>query len=322
VGLALNYLSFMISSSIRVITLKKDFDIIFVYQLSPITLALPGVVLKMITKKPLYLYCLDIWPESAKTLLKNGDSIIFKLIKVFSTFIYSHCDHISVTSQPFVEYFVKEHKIASEKISILQQQGNDDYYNMDFTPNDKCVDFVFMGNIGIAQDLETIFKAVEGIREVKNFKVHLVGDGSFMEKSKQYVYEKGIENLVVFHGKHAMDEMPKFYKIADACLLTLNGSNLVGNTIPSKLQGYMSAGKPVLAAINGSANELIVKSKCGACVDAGDSIGLSALMLDFIENPGKYAAAGENGRKYYYTHFTEKVFLENLNRNLNQLLET
>ena len=44
--LALNYISFAISSTLKSIFMKKDFDLILVYQLSPVTMAIPGIVLK------------------------------------------------------------------------------------------------------------------------------------------------------------------------------------------------------------------------------------------------------------------------------------
>jgi glycosyltransferase involved in cell wall biosynthesis len=320
-GLALNYFSFMISASIKAITIKKDFDIIFVYQLSPITLALPAVVLKKISGKPLYLYCLDIWPESAKNLIKDSNCFIFKSIKLFSRFIYNQCDHISVTTDTFIGYFKDTHNLPEEKLSVIPQQGIDEYINMVFTTDNDCVNFVFMGNVGISQSIYTIIDAAALIKDQVKFKVNIVGDGSYMNKIKNDISLKGLEDIFVFHGRHQQKDMPNFYKIADACLLTLDGSTLIGETVPSKLQGYMAAGKPVLAAINGAAKRIILESKCGAVVEAGDSEGFSLIMKEFIDDPKKYSSAGKNGKEYYLRHFTEEIFLRNLQNNMIQLIE-
>jgi hypothetical protein len=66
--LALNYLSYMLSASFRALFLSDDFDIVFVYQLSPITMAIPAIIYKSMHHTKLLLYCLDLWPESIKTL--------------------------------------------------------------------------------------------------------------------------------------------------------------------------------------------------------------------------------------------------------------
>jgi len=319
VGMALNYFSYMISASIKALLLKKDFDIIFVYQLSPITMTLPGVIMKKRSKKPLYLYCCDIWPESIKNVISNENNLIYKTAKKISRYLYSQCDAITVTSQPFIEYFNKEHFIAKERLSYIPQHAEDIYLQMDFNAVDDITDFVFMGNIGIAQDIECILNAAEMIRLEPDFKIHFVGDGSYMEKSKELVKSKGLDNIIVFHGRHPLEKMPDFYKLADACLLTLKAENLIGLTIPSKLQGYMAAGKTVIGAINGAAQRVIKESQCGICVKASDAEALAEAMKDFINNPDKYKDCGEKGRKYFREHFTKDIFMEKLEEKISSL---
>ncbi len=321
VGMALNYVSYMLSASIKALFLKKDFDIIFVYQLSPVTMALPGIILKKRSSNPLYLYCCDIWPESMKNILPDEGSFIFKIVKRFSRYLYSQCDAITVTSKPFIKYFNQEHSIPSERISYIPQHAEDIYLQMDFSPVDDITDFVFMGNIGIAQDIECILDAAEMIKHIPKFKIHFVGDGSYLEKSKIIAKNKGLDDIVVFHGRHPLEKMPDFYKLADACLLTLKAENFIGLTMPSKLQGYMAAGKPVIGAINGAAQEVIKESQCGLCVNASESNALAKAMRDFIDNPDKYKDCGEKGREYFKQHFTKDIFMKKLENKLNRLVE-
>jgi len=321
IGMALNYMSYMLSASIKALFLDKEFDIIFAYQMSPVTMVLPAVIMKRRSNKPLYLYSCDIWPESLKNIISDENNIIYKMLKKFSKYLYSNCDEITVTSKSFIQYFNQEHSIPIERISYIPQHAEDIYLQMDFTPTDDVTDFMFMGNIGIAQDIKCILDATEKIKYIPKFKVHFVGDGSYLEKSKDIVKQKGLENIVIFHGRHSLDKMPDFYSLADACLLTLKADNLVGLTMPSKLQGYMAAGKAVIAAINGAAREVIEDSHCGICIDASDSKALADAMKDFIENRDKYKDCGENGRKYFINHFTKKKYMEELQKEMNNLVE-
>jgi len=73
----------------------------------------PAALFKWETKKPIYLYCCDIWTESMKIYINNEKSILYKLIKNISMYLYSKCDAISVTSPAFIEYFIKEHKLIA-----------------------------------------------------------------------------------------------------------------------------------------------------------------------------------------------------------------
>jgi hypothetical protein len=40
------------------------YDVIFIYQLSPITVGLPGIVMKKIKSAPIMFWIQDLWPES------------------------------------------------------------------------------------------------------------------------------------------------------------------------------------------------------------------------------------------------------------------
>ncbi len=113
--------------------------------------------------------------------------------------------------------------------------------------------------------------------------------------------------------------MAGVYRLADALLLTLRGNNYVGMTMPGKLQTYMSTGKPIFGAINGAANDTINEAMCGACVSAGDYQGLSRLMNDFIDNPQKYNACGQNARKYFSDHFTLEKYIYALELEMEKL---
>ncbi|MFL0268898.1 glycosyltransferase family 4 protein [Candidatus Clostridium radicumherbarum] len=321
VGMALNYMSYMLSASLRALFLKKDFDILFAYQLSPVTMVLPAVIMKKRSMKPLYLYCCDIWPESIKNIISDENNFVYRMVKKFSRYLYSKCDAITVTSKPFIKYFNQVHSIPINRISYIPQHAEDIYLKMDFAPSDDITDFVFMGNIGIAQDIKCILDATEKIKHIPKFKVHFVGDGSYLETSKSIVKNKGLENIVVFHGRHPLNEMPEFYKLADVCLLTLKADNMVGLTMPSKLQGYMAAGKAVIGAINGAAQDVINESKCGVCVNASDYKALAEAMKDFIDNSYKYKECGENGRRYFINHFTKEKYIIKLQNELNMLVE-
>ena len=65
IKLALNYISFIFGSIFTsLFLLNKKFDIIFVFEPSPITVCLPAIFIKKIKKTPICFWILDLWPES------------------------------------------------------------------------------------------------------------------------------------------------------------------------------------------------------------------------------------------------------------------
>ena len=80
--LSLNYLSYMLCASFWAIFLAifKNYDCVIVHQPSPITQAIPAIILKRIQNIPLYTWVLDIWPDS----IISGSGIKNKILLLFS----------------------------------------------------------------------------------------------------------------------------------------------------------------------------------------------------------------------------------------------
>ena len=295
-GLALNYISYCCSATMKVRNLSSDYDLVFVYQLSPILMGIPAIKYAKRNKKPMLLYCCDLWPESMKMYIKNEKNLIFEWIKCISRRVYSASDYIFTNSNSFIKYLNQIHNISIDKMEYLPAFANEEYLNENFELDNGIIDFVFLGNLGVAQNLIEVLTAINNIKNISGFRVHFVGDGSMLEEMKNYVAENNLENIVFFYGRRPVEEMPRYYKLADACIVSLNGENQTGLTLPSKMQGYMAAGKPIIGMISGSAQEVILESKCGLCADSGDVQGFSDIMRDFISNHEQYKIYGKNGR--------------------------
>ena len=84
----LNYLSFWISSSLYALTHEYEADVIMSYQTAPIFMGAGGIVLKKKLKKPLFFYCLDIWPDQMKIWGVNEKNPIFSLVKLYCQHAY------------------------------------------------------------------------------------------------------------------------------------------------------------------------------------------------------------------------------------------
>lgn len=310
---ALNYFSFMLSGMYRALWLSKDaFDVIYGYAPSPIMQMMAALIFKKRSGKQVVFYSTDIWPAALKVGMRS-EGMAFHLINRISRKIYRGCDWIHVTSMPFIEYIHKMHDIPYERIAYVPQHAEDIYLFEDFMPvENNCVDFLFAGNVGMAQDMDCVISACTRLKDMTGWKMHIVGDGSYLEKTRELVRASGLEEFFVFYGRRPMGEMPDFYRMADACMVTLKHENEIGLTLPSKLQSYMAAGKPVIGAIDGAAQEVIKESNCGVCVAAGDSKALACVMQDYILQPQKYAQCGKNGKAYFNEHFTKEAFMQKL----------
>lgn len=316
-----NYRSFVKESKKIIRTLSGDFDVVLGYQLSPITSMLAALEYKKLHGTPVVFYTLDIWPVSAEAMLHGKKNPIYWWVKKLSKRIYQEADRIQVTSRPFIDYLYRTLDIPKERMAYLPQHAGTEMLDMDLqAENNSIADFMFAGNLGKGQRVDVIIKAAAILGARKDYKIHIVGDGRMRSELEQMVKESGLEENVVFYGNQKRENMPSFYKKADVLLITLRGNNEVGNTMPGKLQMYMTTGKPILGAINGAAKEVIEEAQCGSCVKAGDYEGLAKLMEFYINHPKDYDACGKNARYYFRKHFTLNQYIIGLESEINNLV--
>ncbi len=313
----LNYYSFPFSSAKYVDSLKNDYEVVFVNQLSPVLMAKAGIKYGKKFNKKILLYCLDLWPESLTVGGICHDSFIYKYFKNVSWNIYRNVDRILITSQSFAKYFKEEFRIEDTK--YLPQ-----YAEELFTPqsclkkSDEFIDLMFAGNVGSAQGVDTIVNAAKITREKKNLRWHIVGDGSEYDR---YVHETSDMNNIIFHGRKDLKEMSTYYSTADAMLATLSPNKIINMTLPGKVQTYMAAGKPILGSADGEIDHIIKEARCGYCSPAGDAEGLARNALLFAENSEKEKMS-KNSRQYYERNFTRNLFFEKLIFEFNQLINS
>lgn len=303
----LNYKSFSRSSCRFVKSLPDDFDVVFINQLSPVMMAKAGIKYAKKRNKPTVLYCLDLWPESLVAGGVKRDSLIFRYFHRISKRIYRNVDKILVTSKSFSDYFEREFDIDKSKIHYLPQYAEDVFSEVEpKEPNDVC-DLLFAGNIGTAQSVVTIVKAAKILRD-EPVRFHIVGAGVELENLKRFAQENELSNIT-FYGRRPLDEMPRFYSMADAMLLTLEADPVLSMTLPGKVQSYMAAAKPIIAAVDGEAKLVIEEANCGFCGVAEDEKALAKNMMRFVNCKDKISLS-RNSRIYYEQHFDRVMFFD------------
>lgn len=307
-----NYYSYPFQSKRALKQLENDFDVVFVYQLSPVMMANAGIWYAKKHHIKSVLYCLDLWPASLNAGgISNG--LIYRWFRMESEKVYSNVDQILISSQSFASYFYEE--FGRDDTLFLPQYAETTYSPSECkkTP-DEYVDFMFAGNVGTMQSVDTIIKAAALCKDIKNIRWHIVGDGIDLESCKTLAEKLDVP--VIFHGRQPIEQMPHYYSMADAMLITLKDDPVISLTLPGKLQSYMAAGKPVIGAINGEAKNVIEQFKCGYCVPACDYEKLAAVCRKFVEDRAVHNVMGKNARIAYEREYSKDKFIDSLQEDL------
>lgn len=310
--MGINYLWFALFGSLKALFMKKDFDVIYVYQLSPITMAWPAIVVKKIKRFPLIIHCLDQWPISVTTGPIKKESILYKMLYNISRWTYLQADKITISSKSFEKYFKEVLKINKKEKGLFYHPSyaEADYDHIESVEDD-TFDLLFAGNIGPAQSVETIIETARLLNDNKQIHFHIVGDGLSREKCEKMADEYRLSNIT-FYGFHNVSEMPKFYKKADAFLITMVNNEVVNSTLPAKVQSYMIAGKPILGAISGEVKQVIEEANCGLCCESLDYQSFADLILEASKSSKKQKEWAKNARTYYEKHFEKEKCMNEL----------
>lgn len=323
--LALNYISFVFFSLFHIPKmLLKKFDRIFVFQTSPITSAVTAVIIGRIKRIPSAIYIQDLWPETFYSIVPMSNGKVRKVLKKVCIKIYNSFDLILIASKGY-ENILIEDGINSEKIKYFPQWAEDLYLNNNDGSNiiekhDNEFIVTFAGNIGKVQSVDTIIKAANLSKDRKNIKWMIIGDGSEFKNVEQLVKDYGLEETVRLLGKKPTSEMPKYYSISDALIVTLKNDEILRITLPAKVQSYMASGKPILGAISGEGMNTIKESKAGLVCEAEDYEGLYKNVIKLYEmSKEKRNEIGENGRKYFIDNYSRSKLLDKLENYLLKL---
>jgi glycosyltransferase involved in cell wall biosynthesis len=320
--LAINFISFALSASLIAPFIRhQKYDAIFVFEVSPITVGIPAIVLKKIKNIPIFFWVLDLWPESISSAGKLNSPMLLKCIGLLVRFIYRYCDRILISSQGFrpnveamggrsdkIDYFPNWCETAFESIKDNCEPSQNIVLPVGFR-------IMFAGNVGEAQSFMTILKAAEILKDYPDIHWLVLGDGRMFEYIKEEIKKRGLSNTVHLLGRHPLESMPHFFAQADVMLVSLKRDPIFSLTIPGKIQSYMICGKPIIASLDGEGARLIQASGAGLTSPAEDAECLAKSALSIYNLPkSKREEIGRLGKKYCELKFRRETLIDSLEK--------
>ena len=314
INLILNYLSYFVSTffyTIFLILFKKKYELILVHHTSPFFIAVHPLFYKFFRRSKIFLWDLDLWPQSLNALNILLNKNILKLLEFIIKQVYRYYDNILISSKSFIK--IVENRVERSKLiyfpnwaDLTVEKSLKEKIKNNIFSNEK-VNLLYAGNIGEAQDFNTLINACKKI-DYDKIKFIILGDGRFKEEFIERVSINNLNKYFVFLKSVPNNEVYKYLNSADFLYLSLNDSELFKMTVPAKLQTYMAIGKPVIANINGEGANLIHDSKCGFVTDSGNSSGLIKIFDKILKlQKNEILKIGLNGKSFYQENFKSEL---------------
>ena len=172
--------------------------------------------------------------------------------------------------------------------------------------------FVVMhsGNVGHAQDLDTLVAAAARLRDVEDLAVVVVGGGARHAELVALADGLGAE-AVRFLPYQPREFLSQSLSAADLHVVGL-ARGLAGLVVPSRIYGILAAARPVIAAAEPEAEtaRLVRDVGCGVVVPPGEPDALADAIREAHREPARFAEMGRRGREYVTAHGDRSVAVQ------------
>lgn len=324
-SLALNYLSYIISGFVWSVFTNIKADNVFIYQLSPVTMALPGIWYAKRKKTKSMIYVTDLWPESIEIIGGLTNRTVIKIIGDIVDYIYKNCDVIFTSSNSFIKS-INNRGIPLSKLKFWPQYAEEFYTQADIYKVDKIrkeifkserFNITFAGNIGFAQGLDVLPETALLLKD-KKIVFNIIGDGRYLQLLIKKVKELKVEDLFNFLPRQSVFEIPNFMAASDAALISLATNKLSEITLPAKLQSCLACGIPLVVSANGEIQQVVRKSGAGVSCNSGDPESLAKVITHLLSLPMRELnKMRENAHQYYIDHYEKHKLLDEMDEYLN-----
>lgn len=307
----LGFLAFMASS---VLAARKAGPVDVVIGTSPpIFQAVSAWFVAAVRRRPFLLEVRDLWPEFAVDIGVLRNPLLIAASTRLARFLYRRATHVVVNSPAYREHLAGL-AVPRAKISLVANGVDPGMFDpaergtalreaWGAGPGTTVV--AYTGAIGLANDLDTLLRAAERLRERDDVLFVLVGDGKERPRLEREAAERGLDR-VRFAGTLPKSRMREALGAADVCVATLRDIPMFRMPYPNKVFDYMAAGRPVVLGIAGVIRDVVERAGCGIPVPPGDDAALAAAVERLAGDAEERARLGRAGRAHVERHFDRK----------------
>ena len=320
---AANYLSFAFSGALVGLTRLPRVDVGFVYS-TPATTAIPGMALRALRHVPYVVQIQDMWPQTVVASgFLDGAHVgrTERILQRFCDAVYRRATTIAVTS-PGMRTLIEQRGIAPSKIEFVPNWADEACFLPGIATPELIEEFgpfrqftaMYAGNFGELQALHHVIEAASLLRDEEDIGFVLVGAGVTEERLRARVADLDLDNIR-FIPAQPFSRMSDVLALGDVQIVSLKDVPVLRSTLPSKLQGNLAAGRPIVGAVAGDAASVITSSGAGFVAPPENPGALAeAVRRMALLSAQERGAMGVRARDYYLENFSERVVGDHISR--------
>lgn len=302
-------------------TLKiKNLDLIYCTS-TPLTIGIPGVILKKINPKTKFVFEVrDLWPRVPIELGEIRNPVIRLVSLKLEKIIYQTADLIIALS-PGMEKGVKEVYFKTKTILAPNMSKKDlfhprpikqeliRFYNL----GKNSFKVIYFGAMGPTNNIAYAIKAAE-ILQTRNVEFIFIGHG----KDVQIVKKCNLQN-VHYLGHLPMNQTSELVNLCDLSLVLFANFPILSTNSPNKFFDSLSAGKPIIVNSDGWTKDIVEEYKCGIFVDPSNPEELVDGILKFKENPKLIDTYSQEARRLALNKYDKEIITKDILKSIEKL---
>lgn len=305
----LMFLSFALSAAL--VGRKKASPPDVVIATSPQLLTgLAGWYLARRFKVPFVFEVRDLWPESIMAVDAMKENFVIRWLKKVAAFLYENSRLIVTVGEGYKKRIVELYGVSPKKIAVVPNGVETQIWKPG--PRNNALrrqlgwgnDFVvlYLGTLGMAHALHRLVQAAGELKSRPGLRLVLVGEGAEKEKIREMIKDKGLTNIQVLNSV-SKQKVPQYYAACDVGVVHLRDTPLFKEVLPSKIFEYLAMERPVISAVGGDANRLILDSGGGVGIEPENPRQLADTILKLSRQRARLGKMGKKGRHYVLRNY-------------------
>jgi glycosyltransferase involved in cell wall biosynthesis len=267
-------------------------------------------------RRPLVLISQDVFPEIAVRLHRLEQPVLVGILRLLVGHALRRADRV-VAIGPVMRDRLVAKGANPERMTVIPNWVD----TAAITPqprnnpwsSQKRLDgrFVVMhsGNVGHAQNLETLIRAAALLEDVEQLSIVIVGFGARHAATVELARAIA-PGRISFLPYQPRERLPESLSTADVHYVGLP-TGLAGYVVPSRVYGILAAGRPIIAAVDEESETaaLVRGAGCGVVVSASDPSAVASAIRAAVNGEHDLAEMGRRGREWVETNATRDAAL-------------
>jgi glycosyltransferase involved in cell wall biosynthesis len=255
---------------------------------------------------PLLVISQDVFPEIAERVDRLRQPILLGALRRLVALYLKRADRVVAIGET-MKLRLEQKGAPSERVAVIPNWVD----TAELTPSprqnawsaehglDDAFVVMHSGNIGHAQDLDTLVRAATFLRDVESLAIVVIGFGARHGEITRLAQRLEVTRTVRFLGYQQREVLPFSLATGDLHFVGL-ARGLSGFVVPSRLYGILSVGRPVLVSADAESEtaRLVDEVGCGVVVPPARPELVAGVIRDVVEGRLSLEGMGERGREW------------------------